>query len=220
VAIGLAALAAAWPPLRRPGINRSILVAGIAAALLIPLVMASLGRFEIYCAWMGFVPAAIALALCLDRMSEAHAAGRVSRKPIWLGVAVALLCCYGLPGRVALAALQWKQNDPAPMERFIVSMVHPDDVVFCSYPGYFGVRRTNAAVFTGIFGPAMTPQERASVSLAILNPIEMERCTPLLGGSWEAVGEYWPSGVTDNSTYPLGPGWYHLVAYRRANPSR
>jgi hypothetical protein len=216
VAIGLAALAAAWPPLRRAGFYRRILFAGIAAALLIPLVMASLGRFEIYCAWMGFVPAAIALAFCLDRLSEAHAVGLVSRTPIWLGAVVALLCCYGLPGRLTLAALQWKQNDPAPMERFVVSVVSPNDVVMSSYPGYFGVRRTNAPVFLTIFEPAMTPQEFASVSLAILNPIEMTQSAPLLGGSWEAVGEYWPSGVTDNSSYPLGPAWYHLVAYRRA----
>jgi hypothetical protein len=218
--VGLAVLAAVWPPLRRPGFNRRILVAGIAAALLIPLVMASLGRFEIYCAWMGFVPAAIALALCIDRLSEAHAAGQASRKPIWLGVAVALLTCYGLPGRVTLAALQWKVSDPAPMERFIASMVRPNDVVFVGYSGYFGVRRTNAAVFTGVFVAAMRSQERASVSLLILNPIELEWATPMLGGSWVPVGEYWPSGVTDNSTFSSGPARYHVVAYRRSDSSR
>jgi hypothetical protein len=31
------------------------------------------------------------------------------------------------------------------------------------------------------------------------------------------VGEFWPTGVMDDSSFPYGSAYYHQVAYRRGN---
>ncbi|HEX4590058.1 MAG TPA: hypothetical protein VH120_09030, partial [Gemmataceae bacterium] len=75
----------------------------IVLAGLIPLVLFGAGRYPVYYTWMGFVPAAVAVALLLDN------AGAAARRWAWIGVAAA--CVVGLPLRLTLTATEYAARD-------------------------------------------------------------------------------------------------------------
>jgi hypothetical protein len=209
---GLAAVAMTTS-IRRFSAIYTLAIAACAFAVVVPLGMALAGRFQLYYTWMMFVPMSICYAACVDRLAGMPQ----GRRGLAVAVVFGLIASYGLAARVAKAVLEWKQNDPAPLEQFVQSQVRPADVVFCGYPPYFAARAITPDVMALPYLTAITPAERESISLLIINPADAEKVLHGLGGKWRQVDAYYPAGVKDNSSYPYGPAFYLMIAYRRVS---
>jgi hypothetical protein len=209
--VGLGGMALVTPIFRGHGAARRWAIGAVLFSIVIPTTMVAAGHFPSYYAWMMFLPTLVCFCACLDRLMELPG----SRAGLILASAAALLTCYGLPGHLAKAILEWKQNDPQAVARFVKSVARPSDVIYCCTPVYFAAKATTPEVMTLDYHNVMSPAERDSISLLLINPIDTDATIKWLGGRWRETGEFFPAGVRDNSSYPMGPAFFVVYAYRR-----
>ena len=85
---------------RTAGDGRGRWAAGfVALAVLLPPALFIAGRYPVYYTWMGFVPAAVAVAILLDCIDS---------RPRWALAGLAVACLVGLPLRLGLAGLEYQ----------------------------------------------------------------------------------------------------------------
>jgi len=209
--LGLAGAALITPIFRGDRSARRLAIAAVLCAIVIPITMHVAGHFPAYYAWMMFLPTLVCFCACLDRLVKLPG----SRAGLILASTAALLTCYGLPGHLTKAILQWKQNDPQAIARFVKSVARPSDVIYCNASYYFAAKETTPDVMTLEYRDAMSPAERDSVSLILFNPADVDVVTKWLGGRWKETGEFFPAGLRDNSSYQPGLPTYVFCAYRR-----
>ena len=112
-------------------------------ALLVPAWMVAAGKYTPYYGWMAFVPALGGVLHVLDR-AAGPAAIRAGRRGLRTGIGVLALgaaAAIGLPLRLALCTLEWRQRDYAPVVRFVESHLRADEAVLTSSETYYAVAR-------------------------------------------------------------------------------
>ena len=228
-ALGLCLLA---PSVRRQIHARSPLVVGILCALGVPLVMTLAGRYSPMYAWMAFVPVAICSLAALERELDG---ARIAQRVVL--AAILLACVVGVPAKIAISASEWEARDVGRLDAFMAQYIRPDDRVYCAFAAYYPAKRLARDVWTGCGWSTMSPQERGTLSLIIVEPMKFGRAAPpegpaaetalaALPGQWRLVDRYvtlrgrlseafWPRFTSEA---PLDDEIFHLVVYRKSSP--
>ncbi len=200
----LVAVALGWA-LREKGMARGGL-AGLALGVGLPCCIMVLGHFPIYYSWMGILPAAVGLMSCADDRAAARFGGRWEICAV--GVVVAAVALPGLPARLGLTVLQWRQRAYENVEAMVEGHVARGSLVGCSYPAYYAVRRhAGEAVLVG--APAgLSARTRERIGYVVADREAFQKFREVAGGSWEEVA----------SVPEVGRRVYPLVVFRRERP--
>jgi hypothetical protein len=201
---------------RRASSARKIAGFAIATIVLVPIAMNFAGKFPVYYSWMAYVPAVIAAGMLWERIvTDANRLARVAGATL-----LALACVLGLPLRLALVAVEWRQRDYGPVERLVEGAIRPSDWVYCDYAAYYPVKRIANWTFLEPYRPRMTQDEKARTSVLVISPRNFEQVTADIGGAWEPTGERLP--ISEGFNVPflrkrMGARLYDLSVYRRAS---
>jgi hypothetical protein len=200
---------------------RSPLVIGLLAGVLVPCLLALLGKYPRYYAWMAFVP----MAGCLAAELESGRAKPVLKLVMPL---IVLACLAGLPARLAVTCRDWTLRDPRPVDRFVTEQVRPTDWVYSEYEAYYPAKKTAAVVFLPPYAGLMPGMERVTpplseadknrVDVLILKPATRDETLRRFEGRWTMVGQYAAVGDAGSSiaaTLGRGSKPYELLVYRR-----
>jgi hypothetical protein len=219
--LALYLLVRARSAVKPPSVNdRPLFLFGALAATLIPLLMFLVGHYPVYYSWMSFVPVAVVAAALWDRVL------RDDPRRLVRGLSVAMLmlaCLIGLPLRLALLSLEWKQRDYAPVERFVEENVRPGERVYCDYAPYYPVKRMAEWTFTKWYLQVISAEEANRISVLVINPEYLDEVQQALGGQWKATGAVLtPSPPPDIQVLRkvrsrVGAKLYSLAIYRRAD---
>ncbi|MGO9596611.1 MAG: hypothetical protein ACLP7Q_01170 [Isosphaeraceae bacterium] len=208
--------------LRRDRVQlRSTLVIGLLAGVVVPCLLALLGKYPRYYAWMAFIP----MAGCLAAEIESGRASPVRKFVIPL---VILACLAGLPARLAVTYREWSLRDPNPVDRFVAEQVRPTDWVYSEYEAYYPTKKTAAVVFLPPYAgltpgmervtPPLSEAEKNRLDVLILKPATRDETLRRFAGRWTMVGHYAAAGDARSSiaaTLGRGSKPYELLVYRR-----
>lgn len=206
---------------RRPLRLRSAAVFGAASGICVPLALSLAGRYSGTYVWLAVVPVFIGVIVAIDR----------DIAPGWWRMAAAALLAAtvaaGFPTRAAVAAMEWRAWDRAPVESFIQSHMEPDDVVYTTFTGYYPVKCRARLGFFGSGFHSMTADQRAAVTLMVIGGKEngtalfeptAEEAMTSFGGAWDEVGDLVVPRGAIRMSLPLTPKSdraYHVTIYRR-----
>lgn len=213
---------------------RSALPVGLACAVGIPLAMSLAGRYSCVYTWMAFLPVAVCSLAALER--------ELSRSRIGQGLvlaAVLVSCLVGVPAKIVLSAAEWEARDHVRLEQFVSQYIRAEDRVYCAFAAYYPAKKIACQVWTGCGWATMSPEERNSLSLIIVEPMKFGRVSlpegpaaetalAALPGQWHLVDRYitrrsrlsemfWPRYF---SQIPLDEELFHLAIYRKSNPPK
>lgn len=172
-----------------------------------PIFLIITGKFIIYYGWILFVPLVFVWGLLRDSLPQQQA---------WLRDALALValisCAAGLPLRLGLTLKEWQARDYQPVRELAATAVKPDDIAYIDQQAYYAVKPLAAETMLGFYLKTMTPEEKESVSLLLVNPADLERVSSSIGGVWqpEAIEASVAGGASQ-----VGAPKYNLAAYRR-----
>jgi len=184
---------------------RSPAVAGVVAAVLIPLAMLAAGRYMVYYGWMGALPVAVAFAVVLDRDA------REGRWGWWrAGVATgALALLLGMPLQIWQQVRHTKPSQYAEIERIVDEATRPGDVVYGDPVLYYAAKSRSLEFFSTSYAgghgyPHMSEDERARFTAILVPPAVAKEAQEKVGGAW-----------VRSAIYPSPYGSF-LVLWRRA----
>jgi hypothetical protein len=199
---------------KRSHFARTLIIAGVAT----PPALAIIGKFPITYGWMAYLPIALGAMLLaseiswcdLDRMRKITVSAAVGL--------LALAAAIGFPARLVFTALEWQARSYVALEDFIVRQIGPGDVAFADYSAYYPVRRTVRKAYFGKYLRVMGPEERAALTVLILDRATVEWTTTKLGGSWKQEASF--KANPDSLPRRLGfgpPESYDIIVMRRSN---
>lgn len=199
-----------------PSSRRDFLLALI--MLLAPGVTVGFGaHFGMPYHWLAIAPALVLLAAAVSKSWENL--GQKTR----LGCGL-LAVGMAITGRLAFVGMGWVQGDAAytaQIEKAATPLVQPGEIVYGDWQLYYALKPRAGQIYFPYILPKLTPQERASVSVAFLPSNQNE------GTEWLAknFGGHWfhEADLPAPRSYPrLVKGfspWYffgtQLSAYRR-----
>jgi hypothetical protein len=180
-------------------------ILGLIVALLIPYGMLAAGRYEFYYAWMGAVPLAIVFVVTLERCRGEHARFLMAGG-VLAGLASILL---GLPWEL------WTEIHTISPDAYRIEgqqldrEIRPGDTLFGDPIFYYFAKQQGLPIMMTTYSGGrgyrnMREAERASISILIMRPWDVEQSLKRVGGSWTTV---------DNLQSPYG---FPLVVMRRA----
>lgn len=175
------------------GRRSRVAIFAVSLALVFPLIVQFLYTYRIYYGWMTVIPLLIALVATGRRVAYA---------------AVVLAIVYGLPARLALTAIEWRERDYDPVRHFVERNVGPEDWAYVDFQAYYPAKRRAAEVFLPPYVSAFTPAEKERVSVLILGR-ESDKYRSAFPGTWRAV-------ETLSRPTTTFAARYDLVAYRRS----
>jgi hypothetical protein len=196
-------------------------VAGLLFASIVPLVVGVAGRWMGYYSWMKFVPMSVCAVAAL--------APSGARRPRWLSTASTLLMLVAASGflaRMSVVAIEWRARDYAQVEAFVGAHLRPDDIAYADFQAYYPARRRAEEVYLPTHRALLGADEKAAITVLVIDPAGLEAVTPALGRGWTAQ-------ATFSSPDPLFPaasiarllarergtfGGYTLTVYRRPRP--
>jgi hypothetical protein len=177
------ALWMAWG-LRRAGRLRwsSPLVFGIAACVLVPLGLHTVGIFPMYYFWMAFFP--LLLGLCMElgqwlELQRGRFAGLV------LAGCVGLACVIGLPRRLAVASLEWNARSYEPVMKMAEPYVAGDKLILSDFAAYYAAKQHGAVVMVmPDYFRLLTADDKARISAVIAHETDLAWLGTNFGGHW------------------------------------
>lgn len=213
----IAATGVAWLASWRIRTARPWLLLGGLALGGVPLVLAGAGVFPIYYAWYAFIPGLVALMALWER--------DLIRGGLWkacVALALAGVVLLGFP-RVLLMGFLYRADDVnGKSESFLSSVLRPDDVVLCQSQAWYGAKQHTNRVYHGFRAPNLTPDEAASINVAVCSPKFFYAQREILTGEWTETRER--LAVPNRNTHRLPfSKWYRdnptldLHIYRRAS---
>jgi hypothetical protein len=153
------------------------------AALLVPPVLLLAGKYPDYYTWMAFLP------LCAGGFAQADAWHRLApwpRKSVFL--AGGLLLASSAAGKWLVAALAWRECDPARVAALVAPAVRAGDRVFCDFSAYFAVKARTAHVFVPTYLAQLREDERRAVSVLVVHPRALAELRAIFPGTWVSRG--------------------------------
>ncbi len=192
--LAIAALLIGVKTWRRFDVLALVLVAAV------PIVVGLSGRFPRYYLWMIAIPAVVAATGVWERLPSRRA-----------GLAVAALLIFGamagLPARLAVTAIEWRQRDYAPVEDLVARGIKPGDVVYADWQAFYGIVHTGARVYYPAY--SLAPEEKASLTRLMISPDDFGSVSQALGGRWREMD------CLRSAPYGLGAKLYSLCVYAR-----
>lgn len=195
----------AWRLVGMDAVKKPLLI--LLFSFVTPIFLIISGKFIIYYGWILFVPLVFVWGLLRDSLPQQQA---------WLRhalVFVALVsCAAGLPLRLGLTLKEWQARDYAPVRELASKVVTPDDIVYSDQQAYYAVKPLAAETMIGFYLKIMTPEEKESVSLLLVNPADLERVSGSIGGVWQPEAS---EASVVGGLSQVGAPKYNLAAYRR-----
>ena len=168
----------------RPG---SPLGFGLLVGVAVPGGMMAIGHFPTYYSWMAYIP------LSAGVLSSPRALTLKGAHAVAATALILLACAVGLPLQVASAVNFWRVRDYGRVEAYVNSLIRADDWIYCEPAAYYPSTRRSRNVFLRTYF-AMTPEEKARISILIVPPREAPTDMARLGGTWTRVGSPLTSG--------------------------
>ncbi len=153
---------------------------GFTCAIAIPLAIQILGKYPIYYAYMGTMPATVAVVWALARLS---------RKGQWVSVALISLLFAGGVGRFWFRALDQGAQTPADLPRWVSN----EDTVVADYPAYYLLIGHCRELFAigyagGKVMPKFPPEQASRVNKMIVRDSLFADTAQKTGGQWKRIG--------------------------------
>jgi len=163
-----------------------------------PLLFNALGHFTIFYSYMIFLPAGFLFFAVLEAATVQPPMFHRASQLIML-FTISLVFMLGLPLRLALPELFLACQASQPIFDLLSENLMTKDVVFCDYQVFFEVKNRVSAVFVpdhlAAYQSTRYPKrelsyaEKASISLLIVNPYDLNDLIRWLGGIWTPVGK-------------------------------
>jgi hypothetical protein len=169
---------------------KTLAIYGLIVTLLIPYGMSAAGRYQIYYSWMTAVPLAVLFAVTLDRCWSEKA-----RLLTFCGIAAGIAAIVlGMPRMI------WDEAHAVSPDAYSIAAqqfhreVRPGDTIYGDEIFYFfaqaeGIPFMSENYSGGRGYRVMRDDERAKVSVLILQPWEIPFAEDRVGGSWTKVDE-------------------------------
>jgi hypothetical protein len=196
---------------------RSIPVFGMAAGLVVPVGMNLAYDFPIYYGWMADIPLIICVVATL---AQFQSAARWQPMRAAAAIVLVLIAFAGLPLRLAVTAMQWQGRDYAPVDMFVGGKITAADRAAIDHAAYYAVKSRGAICYGFYHLPVMTEEEKADVTVLVIDPADLSDFASQIGGQWAMVAEMAKSTakpmllfgrhITDQTSY-------HLAIYRRVS---
>jgi hypothetical protein len=185
----------------------------VALTLLIPPALFVAGRYPVYYTWMGFIPAAVALAILLDGIDRAPCR--------WAMCGAIAACMVGLPLRLGLALVEYQARDYRRVDALLLPAIRADDLVLCDYAAYYPCRAKARDVWLPRYLEVAGPADKLKVTALVCPPDQKDKMAEQLGGEWTATGEKVEPVPPPSWAGPLrrlggGAQLYNLAVFRRA----
>lgn len=188
---------------------------GLGTGLAVPLTMRTTGHFPIYYTWMVYLPLAVAVIKMLDLLLEAN-----RRRIVALALAIVIASMFlGLPVRLLLTAVEWRERDYEPVERAIQKAVRPGDRVYSEFGAYYPVKRIAAVCFLPDYQNQMTAADWRQTNVIVVRPSDYTKLQKRLGGEWSDTGVFTGPQPPDRQILGIrlpGSVLYDFRIYRRA----
>jgi hypothetical protein len=193
-------------------------VAGLLFAIVVPLVVGLAGRWMGYYSWMKFVPMSVCAVAALTQSAV--------RRPRWLTAVSTLFmvaAASGFLARMGVVAIEWRSRDYAQVEAFVGANLTPDDVAYADFQAYYPARRRAEEVYLPTHRAILSAEEKAAITVLVIDPAGLEAVTPALGRGWTAQAMF----RSADPVYPATSiarllareggafGAYTLTVYRR-----
>jgi hypothetical protein len=166
--------------------------------VLAPFLLNAAGHFVIFYSYMIFLPGCLLFLSLFESLTQAGACKSRLLYPLFIGV-VGLGLGLGLPLRLALAGLFCKIDGDRQIKNNLQARIHAADVVFTDFQMFIDARQFAGIVYVPDQFSAPSSQmfhkrelsagQRASISLLIVKPEDVNSYTHWLGGQWATVGE-------------------------------
>jgi len=185
-------------------------------ALVLPLVLALAGKYDLYYSWMVFVPLVVAAGVLAERW---EGPGRRAARAVLAAVAIAAFA-VGLPARLAVTVAQWELRDPAALDELAGRHVTDNDWVYCDWEGYYAARAHGDEVFLSPYLYQLRDEEKARIAVLLIRPENLSEVRFWLGGDWVLQEQRNPipraSGLLRWRADKVAHA-YGLAVYRRAD---
>jgi hypothetical protein len=158
---------------------------GLASAIIVPLGLHFAGVFPPYYFWMAFLPLAVGVCAELSALDTGDTS-KLLRVSVFL--LLALACALGLPRRLAVAAQDWRGRNYEPVMALAKPYVAPDKLVYSDFAAYYAAKQNAAAVILPPCITILSPEEKARVSVAIVNGDDPGPLANIFGGQWRDTG--------------------------------
>jgi hypothetical protein len=188
-------------------LKMALITGGIAVFL--PATLHLLAKFPIYYTWMAFIPLAI---LAAHLLSFPDAQTKLLKKIALVCLVISILA--GLPARLAVTVLQWRERDYAPVRALAQRTITKADCVYAAEQGYYAVKPIAHAILLPEYRPVMSPIEKEQITCLFINPSDFEYVTNFLGGKWTDTGEF---VAPEQEKRSFGAAKYNLHVWRRAS---
>jgi len=180
VALGL--LAARMLGLVRFAAGRLIFVIG--AWFVVIGAMMILGKFPVYYSWMPGLPLAIGLASAMEN------AWRETVGRMWICLSIASALCFsalGLPMKMTATALRWPDRNINALDDYVrPNAAHPGWLL-ADYQAYFSLKNSSNVVVAFPYLETATPEEKAKIGMAIVQPSQVGKVQEKLGDNWKGL---------------------------------
>jgi hypothetical protein len=152
--------------------------------LFLVLAVGLVGEPRKYYLWFGYIPAAAGAALLLVRVQQPGS------RQMGAGVLIvsALAAMVGLP-MTLLTNQVTADCSPHSLDQFVEGRLSKAGAVYASYPAFYALRSRDIRTYfpsysTSRFHPDMTPEEKHSVDLMLVQESQIHAATIRLGGDW------------------------------------
>jgi hypothetical protein len=181
-------------------------VAALMLCFVIPVIVGITAHFERFYIWMVSVPVLVGTLTVWDRLRSVSSQPLRSARTVivfLLGIAGMV----GLPARLGVTVLEWKQRDYAQVETLVSRHVRAGDVVFADWQAYYALHHVRARAFYPRY--PMSPSEKDAVTMMVIPPQDLPQASKILGGRWHEVG------ALNSPGRGLGARLYDLAVYAR-----
>jgi len=172
-----------WWLLPRPRRNTRIVLLCLLCLFGIPLSIAAIGVFPQYYSWMVVLPVTLALLHLLESTTLPP--------PFRTACIVALVTAasVGTP-RVLGNCLLWRNDRVNELSHsFVKESLRPDDVAIIERQAYFPAKATAKRIYyVQWYMDAITEDDKAALTVALMDPVTFERLVPYLGDGWVSTG--------------------------------
>jgi hypothetical protein len=171
--------------------RHSLLSFGLVASFSTILGLGILRDYPNYYTWMSYIPLAICTCSSIDEFRKTN---RSALTRLLTLVSLVLICLPGYPLTLLSGIHNWSGRDYSGVESFIKTNIRDTDKVYSDFGSYYAIKKIAKSVVFPSYMDAITPQEKADLSVIILDKYQkyyrltFEEVVNKLGGEWYDTG--------------------------------
>lgn len=214
----LIAVALFWLAARRrvPQARLRFITFLVVLSIATPVALAIVGKFPLTYAWMAYSPAVIAAMLLMREISWSDI-DRLGRVAVIAAAFLLVVAAAMFPARLVVTALEWQGRSYKAVESFIDERVTSIDVAYSDFRTYYPVRTKARTAYFGKYILLLSPDEKAAVTVLILNRNNVDRVVALMGGHWIETASFRSVLASIPRQLGFGERGYDFVVMRRSD---